>query len=376
MFDKTKPNNNLLKLPRDIDFRDIDLLIQLNKTNEAIWKLQLRSEGIPNKNILLESIWIKESVSSNKVENIYTTIDAVYQSELTLDSNKVKKEDKEAMNYKEAIKYWLKVINEKWWLTLKDICDINEIIIRKSSWVVSSPNKKIQKEYPNGEVEIIYTPPVWIDLIKDLLHNLLKYYNNFNQEKEIDILLKLPIIHYQFEAIHPFSDGNGRVGRIIVVLYLCLSWKLDTPIIYLSEFFLSHEDEYKTYLNKIDCWEKGILKEFILWFLAWIEYQALSASNMVSNIVILKLEIERKLSLDKNFNNISIVELSDLLFIRPFYTIQSMSKYFNKSRITVTKYLDILVEEKILDFVLDGRKKIFVFPEYLNLLRWKKWKID
>lgn len=372
MFDSKIPNNELKKLPLDFDFNDIDLLKQLNKTNIAITRLNWVAKEIPNQDILLEFISVKESVQSNKIENIHTTVTEVFQSELIQDKTKIRYEDKEAINYKAAIKYWYDTIKKRWGLWFNDILKLNEIIIEKSTWIVSSPNKKVEKELPNWDKEILYTPPVWVDLIKDLLYNLEEYYNKFDEDIEIDPLLKLPIIHYQFEAIHPFWDWNWRVWRIMVVLYLCLYWKLDVPILYLSDFVIKNKSDYYEYLNKIDRWLPWSIKNFILWLLIWIEIQSLNTQNNITKIKILRLDLKIKLKKDKDFKKIYSKELMDFLFVRPFYTYNDMAIYLRKHRLTAVSYLNLLEKKWILRSFLSWRKKIFVFDEFLELLDWVK----
>lgn len=368
MFDPEKPNNALKQLPLDFDFNDIDLLKQLNKTNIQIAKLNWIAKDIPNQNILLEFISIWEWVESNKIENINTTTTEVFKSELIEDKTKIKYENKEAINYKEAIKYWANAIKDRGWLSFNDILKLNEIIIESSAWIISNPNKTVKKDLGNWKFEILYTPPVWLELIRELLYNLEEYYNSFDEDIEIDPLLKLPIIHYQFEAIHPFGDWNGRVGRIMIVLFLSLYWKLDVPILYLSDFINKDKENYYKYLNNIDKSKPWALKSFMLWLLSWIELQSMVTQNTILNIVILRLETKAKIKKDDELNNIYSKELLDLLFIRPFYTYNDMSKYLNKHRNTSSTYLKLLESKWILKSFFVWRKKIFVFNEFLDLL--------
>lgn len=371
MFDPKKPNNNLKKLPLNFNFEDIDILKQLNKTNIAITRLNWVTKEIPNRMLLVDFLSVKESVNSNQIENIHTTVTEVFKSELKESKEKIKYQDKEALHYRQALKFWIREITKTWWLGFNTIVKLNDIIIQKEVWIYSSPDKKIEKEYPNGEIEVIYTPPVWIELITELLYNLEAYYNDFDEAKEIDPLLKLPIIHYQFEAIHPFSDGNWRVWRILIVLYLFLYKKLDVPVLYISDYIMRYKDEYTDFLNKIDAWKEGEFKKFIIWLLKWIEIQSFVTELNIQKIKNLRKEIKAKLKEDIEFKKLFSNELMDYLFSRPFYTFESMAKYLGKHRNTTYHYLTLLEKKWLLDSFTMWRKKVFVFVDFLELLDWK-----
>jgi len=367
MFDKTKPNNTISKLPKiDFDFNDIDLLKQLNKTNIEITKLNWIASRIPNQDILLEFISIKEWVKSNEIEAIHTTVWEVFISELIEDKSKISTEDKETINYKDAIYFWLKKIKKNWWLWYNDILEINKIITWNNSWVITSPSKKIS----NSETkEILYTPPQWLELIKSLLYNLEGYYNNFDEESEIDPLLKLPILHYQFEAIHPFWDWNWRTGRILMVLYFVLYEKLDLPILFLSDFINSHKKDYYLFLREIDSWKEESIKGFTLWLLLWIENQALQTQITIWKIANLMLELKTLLKIDKELKKIYKKELLDFLFISPFYSISKIEKYLKIHRNTASSYLNLLEKKWILKSMKLKRNKIFYYEDFFELLK-------
>lgn len=369
MFDKNKPNNNLSKLPKlNLDFEDIDLLKQLNKTNEAIAKLNWTAKSIPNQEILLEFVSIKEWIKSNEIESIHTTVKDAFISELFDDASKIKMEDKETINYKEAIYYWHNKIKNQWWIWFNDILEINRIITWSNAWIYSSPDKKIEIHKPWWQKEVSYTPPVWKQLIKDLLYNLEEYYNNFNEETEIDPILKLPILHYQFEAIHPFWDWNWRTWRILMVLYFVLFEKLDLPILFISDFITERKAFYYKCLRNIDSWIKGSDKRFTLWLLKWIQAKALEIKNLIYEIQILIEKTKIKIIKDKDLRRIYSKELIDFLFIRPFYTVAKMEQRLWIHKNTASKYLNLLESKWILKSTIIKKTKIFHFKGFLDLL--------
>jgi Fic family protein len=316
-FDPNKPNNNMPKLPFEVNFKDSDLLIQLNKTNIELVRLNEMAKRMPNQEILLDFVSIKEWVNSNEIENINTTIKDAFIAELEKDEEKIKKADKETIHYKDAVNYWYSKIEKIGFLSTNDYEKINNILLKNTTWIISSPNKKITKWN-----KILYTPPQWINLIRNLLKNFEDYYNIFNEKTEIDSLLKLPILHYQFEAIHPFSDWNGRTWRIIAVLYLVLHKKLDLPILFLSDYIFKYKDEYYNNLKNIDNQEKWAIKNFIHWMLAWIEIQAMETRIIIYKIFNLSLQTIKQIKENQELNKMYSKELIDFLFIRPFYNIE------------------------------------------------------
>jgi len=370
MFNPTLPNNNLSRLPNEeFNFNDIDLLKQLNKTNIAITELNWVAKSIPNQNILLEFISIKEWIKSNEIEAIHTTVWDAFMSELIDDKSKLSIENKETINYKESLYFWFNKIIKNWWLGFNDILEINRIITESNSWIISSPNKKIEKKDKSWKVEIVYTPPQWKNLIKDLLYNLEEYYNNYNEDDEIDPLLKLPLIHYQFEAIHPFGDWNGRTWRIIMVLYFVLYKKLDLPIIYLSDYINEYKNEYYQYLRDIDKWEKEALKYFTLWLLKWIQIQALKTQITIVKIRNLKDSLKEKFKKDLELKKIYSKELLDFIFIRPFYSISKTEEKLWIHRNTSSSYLNLLETKWIFESKKFWKNKIFYYKDFFEILK-------
>lgn len=352
------------KLPWSFNFEDIDLVKQVNKTNIALWKLDWVSLKLPNSRVLIEFISIKEWVQSNAIENINTTVADAFASEV-IGIELATFENKETLNYKEAIITWYKNLKNKWWVWYNDILEINKIITWNTAWIFSSPDKHIRKWD-----KIIYTPPIWKDLIEDLLKNYEKYFNNFDENKEIDPLLKLPLIHYQFEAIHPFWDGNWRTWRILIILYLVLYKKLSLPILFLSDFINSHKDDYYKYLNELDYKQEEILKEFTLWLLKWIEEYSFQTMEVVEKILNMQEEFKKVFKNDAELSKIYSKDLIDYLFIRPIYSIETLLNYLPqiKSRQTASKYLNLIKSKWLIKDYNIGKYKFFHNKEFLNLL--------
>ena len=171
------------RLPLDLNLTDVNLLIQLNNTNIALGRLNTEAQAIPNKKILIEFASIKESVSSSAIENIHTTIEEAFVAELAQDRNSLTQANKETLHYKDAIIQWAELILQNQVLFVKDIINLNILLLWNDQWILSSPNKHIMKWD-----KIIYTPPLWMDVIMDFLSNFEENYNTFSPEKEIDPL--------------------------------------------------------------------------------------------------------------------------------------------------------------------------------------------
>lgn len=364
-YDPLRPNNDMRALPLDLDYKDPDLLIQLNKTNIALIKLNEVSKRIPNKGILIEFVSIKEWVSSNEIENIHTTIEEVFVSELIQNQSMIKKEDKEIIYYKDAILYGYNKVKTNSALMVNDIIELNKILLQNNQWIVSSPNKHIKE----GN-EIIYTPPQWIDIIRGFLDNFEKCYNEFDEKIEIDPLLKMSMIHYQFEAIHPFGDGNGRVWRILVVLYLVLHSKIDLPILFLSEHIAYHKSDYYDHLKQIDQKVPNALYYFTFWFLLLVEVQAKKTMLTIMRIEGLMWKTKELMKWHPKLGKVYSHELIDYLFTRPYYSIDWLQKTLWIHRHTASAYFRLLAEEKIVEPIKIGRNQYYFNYQFLHELKY------
>lgn len=360
-------NTSFQTLPWDFDFNNLELLKQVNKTNIALWKLEAISLMLPNSQVLIEFISMKEWVQSNAIENINTTVADAFVAE-AIWKELASFENKETINYKEALKSSFKNVQKKWGVGYNDILKINEIITGNTAWIYSSPDKHIKKWK-----KIIYTPPVGKEFIEKLLQNFEKYFNSFDEELEIDPLLKLPLLHYQFEAIHPFWDGNGRTGRVLIILFLVLHKKLSLPILFFSDFINSYKEEYYNFLNQLDTRKETKLWEFTLWMLKWIEENSNQTAETIKNILNLQIFFKSTFKTDKELAKFYSKDIIDYLFVSPIYSIESMLKYLPQisSRQTASKYLNLLKEKWLVKDYVKGKYKFFYNEEYLKILTWE-----
>ena len=361
MFDPNKPYNDLPDLPIQVDVESIKILKLLNQSNIALGGLATSSVLMPFSHLLYIPLTVKEAVQSNEIESIRTTVEEAFQSELFPENTG---HSKEAINYRDALLHGFELIKKYEFLSVNHILEIQAILEPTKKGVRKIPGTKIVSGY-GDRAKVIYTPPEGYDLLIAKLSNFEKY---FNEEVDIidglDPLIRMAILHYQFEAIHPFLDGNGRTGRILNILYLILHNRLHVPVLYLSEYILSNKNKYYDLLNKISTdkhWEQWV--EFILKGVGIKSYE-----TKITIMEIKSLEIKIKDKIQENHSNIYSHGVMEYMFSRPFYTIDSMVEKVGIHRITATKYLNEMTSSKILIKKKLGRRNYFYNQDFLKLL--------
>ncbi len=214
----------------------------------------------------------------------------------------------------------------------------------------------------DGNGKVVYTPPQNALDIEKLMYNLESYINN-DQLQEVDPLIKMAVIHFQFESIHPFYDGNGRTGRIINILYLVLKGLLDIPVLYLSRYIIDNKAEYYNLLQKVR--DEEAYEEWVLWMLKGVQSTALSTLVIVKEIKALMNSFKIRLREETKFYN---KELLDSLFKHPYTTITRFSDELNIHRNTASSRLNELVEKGYLDKIQLGKLNFFVNKELYQIL--------
>ncbi|MGB5941576.1 MAG: Fic family protein [Leeuwenhoekiella sp.] len=349
--------NQLPFLPPNVNCETTAILKASIKASRALAELKGEVKKIPNSQILIDTISLQEAKDSNEIENIVTTDDELYQA--AIDKKHSSNAAKEATKYAIALKMGLNLVKEKGILTTNDIQKIQAVVsenhpLRKiPGTVLKNPNTK----------EVVYTPPQDYSVIKRLLQNLEEYINDPDFHN-LDPLIKMPIIHYQFESIHPFYDGNGRTGRIINMLYLVQQNLLDIPVLYLSSFIIKNKSDYYRLLQKVrtdQAWE-----EWILWMLKGIEQTAKETIIVVNKI---KLLMDRfKTEIKQNYNFYSH-DLINTLFKHPYSRIDFLSKELNVHRNTASSYLNTLAESALLSKTKIGKSNYYLNEDLLKILR-------
>ena len=345
------------KLPLHVDIETKEILKKSIRANKALAQLNGVSKIIPNSNILINSLAIQEAKDSSEIENIITTHDELYRA--SVDSTNISKETKEVQNYKEALLKGFDLVKRSKLLLKRDIVTIQGILENNDAGVRKQRGTNL-KNAKTGEV--VFTPPQNYDDIQMLLDNLEKYINNPN---DLDALVNMAIVHYQFESIHPFYDGNGRTGRIINILYLVLNDLLDLPILYLSRYIIKNKSDYYRLLQEVrteDNWH-----EWIMYMLDGIEQTSLETIKMVNAIESLMKETKHKLrdELPKIYSK----DLLEVIFSHPYTKIDFLVEDLRLHRETASKYLKEMGKIGIFQLVQIGRTKFFINMKLFDLLQ-------
>lgn len=342
-------NNYDLKTPR--------ILEALNEASRSLAELKGFANSIPNQHILINAITINEAKDSSAIENIVTTHDSIYK---VLTESGFKDENaKEVVDYRSAIWHGYRFIKEKGFINTNVLVELQSMIEHNNAGIRKTPGTNL-KNSKTGE--IIYTPPQEEKEIRNLLKNLEDYIND--SDDDVDPLIKMALIHYQFESIHPFYDGNGRTGRILNVLYLVLTNLLDSPILYLSNYINNNKSEYYSLFTSFR--EEDNYEEWILYILKGIEETSKNTIKLIKLIIdemnLYKEEFIAKLP--KIYSD----ELLDSLFYEVYTRINYIEDKCNVTRQTAATYLNQLVEIGLLEYEKVGRESIYKNTRLINLL--------
>ena len=338
---------NIPDLPLLYDFETREILRQVNRANRKLAELKGVALTIPNEQILINSLTLQEAKDSSEIENIVTTQDDLYKAELNLKETVINASAKEVLSYRQAMQKGFSLVRDKKLLTLNYIKQIQEVLENNKGGFRAGPGTVLQ----NQRKEVVYRPPQSKVQIEQLMHNLEQYINEPDMQ-DIDPLIKMAIIHHQFESIHPFYDGNGRTGRIISILYLVINNLLDLPVLYLSRYITHNKGEYYRLIQSIrDAgadnqaeWEK-----WILFMLKGVEETAEETIRLVKGIS--QLMSEYKNVLRPLFGRQYKHELLNNLFFHPYTKIEFIQQDMLVQRKTATKYLDMIVETGLLEKV-------------------------
>lgn len=354
-------SGSLKKLPLTHDVESKKVLRKLASAHRALAELKGVVSSIPNENILINTLSIQEAKDSSAIENIITTHDDIFKAELNLDGFK-SLNAKEVQNYISALKKGFGLISKNNILTNNDIISIQAELEKNNAGFRKVPGMAL-KNAKTGET--VYTPPQDYDTILDLMNNLERFIND-PTISECDDLVKMAIIHYQFESIHPFYDGNGRTGRIINVLFLVMNNLLNLPVLYLSRYIIAHKSDYYKLLQEVrktDQWEN------------WIVYMLDSVEQISKETIVLigkikDLMFRYKHLLRTNYKFYS-QDLLNNLFMHPYTKIEFIENDLGVSRITASKYLNLLAKDKILKKEKLGTGNYYINIELIKILTLK-----
>ena len=352
------PQLILNKLPVSIDkVETITTLKASAQAMRALGELKGVAHSIPNQAMLINAAVLQESKDSSEIENIITTQDELYKA---LSTNKiVNSAVKEVVNYRRAIFLGFDLIIEKGFIRYSDLNNIQRIIVENNAGVRSTPGTVLKNDKTG---EIVYTPPQNKDEIIDLLANFLEH---FNTKSEIQPLINLAILHFQFESIHPYYDGNGRTGRILNILFLILNELLDIPILYLSSYIIENKSDYYRLLNQVN--RTGEWEEWILYILKAVEQ---TSNKTVRKINAIKNLLDSTIDMVKEkAPKVYRKELIELLFEQPYSKIEDVVEKIGVERKAASRYLKELEGIGILKSVQIGRQVVYINEALLEVLK-------
>ena len=348
-FNPRKPYNELPFLPPKADLETKSVLQKLASARGALGELKGIVNVIPNQTILLNTLILEEARDSSEIENIITTRDKMYKA-LVLSTANIDPATKEVLRYREALWKGFEMVTKQRTLTTEIIVEMQKKLIEKNTGIRTRSGTVIGNPVTG---QIIYTPPEGDQLIRRLMKNLDDY---LHARDSIDPLVKLGVIHYQFEAIHPFYDGNGRTGRIVNVLYLILHGLLDLPILYLSGYIIKHKSPYYTLLRKVtseQAWEG-----WIVYMLDAIEQTSQDTIEKVNKIKsLLENTIDK---VKKEAPKIYSKELVELLFHQPYTKIGFLVDAGIVARQAAGRYLQQLEEIGVLSSKKSGKERLYI----------------
>ncbi len=345
------------KLPLVHQVETTKVLKKTISANRALAKLNGVAKIIPNQNILINSLVLQEAKDSSEIENIITTHDELFRAGLDISS--VTNETKEVQYYRQALLKGFGLVQKQGLLLKRDIVAIQKELEQNDAGV-RRQSGTVLKNAATGKV--IFTPPQEYEIIQDLLTNLEQY---INEPNEIDPLVNMAIIHYQFETIHPFYDGNGRTGRIINILYLILKELLDIPILYLSSYIIRNKADYYRLLHEVRT--KDNLEEWILYMLDGVEQTSLGTIDLISDIHRLMGETKEKIKAE--LPKIYSKDLVEILFMHPYTKIDFLVNELNITRQTASKYLIRLEEIGILENIQIQNSKFYINKKLFDRLK-------
>lgn len=333
------------------------ILKKLASASRVLAELKGAASSIPQQNILINTLSIQEAKDSSEIENIVTTHDELFQDDLS-PSSSLSPAAKEVLRYRQALSIGFQSVRRTDLLTVNQILEIQAELEQNDAGFRKVPGTVLK----DGSGNVVYTPPQDPDVIATQMADL-EIFINDSAKFDADPLIKMALIHHQFESIHPFYDGNGRTGRIINVLYLVQQKLLDVPVIYLSRHIVRTKSDYYRLLQTVrteDNWE-----EWIVYMLNAIELTAADAIKTIQQIKITLLDYKHRIRSEHRFYS---QDLINNLFTHPYTKIEFIERDLNVSRLTATRYLEALSKTGFLVKQKIGRTNYFINPALTSIL--------
>ena len=332
-----KPYNELPKLPPKADLETSRVLKAAISANRKLAELKGKAGVIPNQSILINSLILQEAKASSEIENVITTNDKLFEAFSAGDKNH-DPQTKEVLRYREALWTGFNQLKNRP-LTTKLFLDIVQTIKQNNAGIRSTTGTVIANP---ASGKVIYTPPEGEQLIRDLLNNLEQF---IHENDDLDPLIKMAIIHYQFEAIHPFRDANGRAGRIINIHYIAKAGLIDLPILFLSRYIIEHKQEYYDTLAGVS--QRGDWQSWLLYMLRAVESTARLTFDKVNDILNAKQAVLEAIQEETTFQRPD--QLVDAICTQPFTKVRHLTDAGLYAENTARSYLNELAEMGVLE---------------------------
>jgi Fic family protein len=355
MFNKDLPYNDLPNLPPDPQvYETINVYRKLSEARAALAELKGRLPVIPNPLMLINTLVLQEAKDSSTIENIVTSNDKLFKA-FSSSANTGDKHTREVLRYREALWHSYNL--------LSDTGKLDKPLIIEMFRLITGRDEEIRDEqvWIGNALGNVYTPPEPGTSLNRRLDDWLKF---AGKKDDIDVLIRIAFLHYQFEAIHPFSDGNGRTGRILNVLLLCYYELLDLPVLYLSKFILKHKSDYYRLLKEVS--SSGDWEPSILFILEGVKQTSVFTLNKVNAIFeLFNTTIE---DIKKNAGDIYSRELVEVIFSQPYCSIGIVVQKGIASRNTASKYLRRLEQIGVLASEPQAKETLYKNIKLYDLL--------
>lgn len=355
MYDKNIPYNDLPDLP-PAGIESKAVIKKLIATSRSLAQFNGTIRNLPNPNLFIDTIHIQEAKGSSEIENIITTNDEVYKTFIA-DKQFKNSNEKEVISYKKALFHGLKALETRPFLNTNLYIELMQIIKQNNSSIRNTPGTFLA----GNDGKPVYTPPTGEDVIRQKLAQLDLF---INEHSDYDPLIKLALIHYQFEAIHPFTDGNGRTGRIIMLLYLKLTGLLEFPALYLSEYIIEHKNDYYKKLNAVT--QNAAWESWIIYILKMVDYASIKGLKRLETI---------SESMNDSANEIKELlpkiyskELVEVMFHLPYIKRQNLIDAELGTAKTVGNYLKELEKAGFLTSQKVGKEVLYLNIKLMDIL--------
>jgi Fic family protein len=355
-FDRTQPFNDLPDLPPAAQLETPTVLKQAIASARALERLRGTSARLPNPRVLVSGIVLQEARLSSEVENIVTTNDELYRAAAGSSDGVIDPATKEVLRYREALWFGFEQLAKRP-LTTNLFIELVGLVRQTEVGLRNTAGTTLK----SSTGEVIYTPPEGEALLRSKLANFEAY---IHEEREVDPLIMLAVLHYQFEAIHPFTDGNGRTGRILNILFLVQRGLLDLPVLYLSHYILRNKIQYYTGLRLVT--EEAKWEAWVLFMLQGIEQTSNETCLLIDQLLkqIENVSTMFRLQYPSSYSK----DLMEVIFSNPYCRIRFVEEQLQVTRQTASSYLQKLTELGFLREVRIGRDVYFVNDSMLATL--------